>query len=86
MARGPDGEGFKPGHRATPSLYVSTTTAAIAVSEPGVFPESEKDGGKAEENAEKEVALETVTVELQEHGDSSDNKLVEPDVAAPAPA
>lgn len=27
MAQGPDGEGFKPGHRATPSLYADSTPA-----------------------------------------------------------
>lgn len=35
MAQGPDGEGFKPGHRATPSLYVSITAPLPADTPPG---------------------------------------------------
>lgn len=35
MAQGPDGEGFKPGHRVTPSLYADSIPAkAPIVAEP----------------------------------------------------
>lgn len=36
MAQGPDGAGFKPGHRASPSLYASDDTIGAAATEADV--------------------------------------------------